>query len=125
MPTFKLHQVAITDKTRKTIWARSGNRCAICRIELVLEKDPFNNLHLNLGEECHIISRQPNGPRHQLIQSFDYDGVDNLLLLCCNDHKTVDEQTEKYPTNTLKDIKSKHELWVKSNLDSSEFSQSE
>lgn len=117
--------MAITEKTRKTIWARSGNRCAICKTELVLEKDPFDNLHLNLGEECHIISRQPNGPRHQLIESFDYDSPDNLLLLCCNDHKTADEQTAKYPVATLKQIKSGHELWVKKNLDSSDFLEAE
>lgn len=117
--------MAITEKTRKTIWARSGNRCAICKTELVLEKDTFDNLHLNLGEECHIISRQPNGPRHQLIQSFDYDNSDNLLLLCCNDHKTVDEQTLKFPIEKLRQIKSDHELWVKTNLDSTEFTQTE
>jgi hypothetical protein len=117
--------MAITEKTRKTIWARSGNRCAICRTELVLEKDPFENSHLNLGEECHIISRQPNGPRHQQIPSFDYDSPDNLLLLCCNDHKTVDEQIQKFPVDKLKEIKSDHELRVKSNLDSTGFPQKE
>ena len=27
--------MAITSKTRKELWAKSGNRCAICKKELV------------------------------------------------------------------------------------------
>ena len=108
--------MAISEKTRKIIWARSGNRCSICKTELVLQKDPFGS-HLNIGEECHIISRQPNGPRHQNISGFNYDSSDNLLLLCCNHHKEVDEKVKSFPVDELKRIKSEHELWVKSNLD--------
>ena len=108
--------MAITTKTRKILWGRSGNRCAICKTELVLEKDPFNR-NLNIGEECHIISRQENGPRHQLIQDFDYDEGDNLLLLCCNHHTMIDEQVEKHPIDDLKRIKTEHEEWVKTNLE--------
>jgi hypothetical protein len=108
--------MAITEKTRKVIWARSGNRCSICRTELVLQKDQYN-IHLNLGEECHIISKQQNGPRYQIDPNLDYDGVDNLLLLCCNDHKTIDEQVKKFTVNELRRIKSQHEIWVKKNLD--------
>lgn len=108
--------MAITEKTRKGLWGRSGNRCAICRIELVLEKDQFDK-QLNVGEECHVISRQLGGPRHQSIPGFDYDDGDNLLLLCCNHHKEIDTQIEQYPVDRLKDIKTSHEKWVKENLD--------
>ena len=31
--------MAITDKTRKTLWARQGNRCSMCRTELVSERN--------------------------------------------------------------------------------------
>jgi hypothetical protein len=115
--SLKQKQLAISEKTRKTLWARSGNRCAICKTELVLDKDSIDNLHLNLGEECHIISRQINGPRHISLKSFNYDNSDNLLLLCCNDHKAVDEQILKYPIGKLQEIKTNHELWVKQNLE--------
>ncbi len=107
--------MAISDKTRKGLWGRSGNRCAICRQQLVLEKDQFDN-QLNIGEECHIISRQPNGPRHQDIKDFDYDSSDNLLLLCCNHHKQIDEQVESFPVESVRKIKATHELWVSENL---------
>lgn len=117
--------MAISEKTRKILWGRSGNRCAICKTELVLEKDPFS-VHLNIGEECHIISRQPNGPRFEQLDSFDYDSSENLLLLCCNHHKMVDEQIKTYPKDKLKGLKVEHELWVKSNLDgNNRFDESE
>ncbi len=53
----------ITDKDRKILWGRSGNRCAICKHELVIEATP-NDAESVVGEECHIISGSPNGPRH-------------------------------------------------------------
>jgi hypothetical protein len=108
--------MGITVKTRKTLWGRSGNRCAICQEELVLEKDPFNRT-LNLGEECHIISESHSGPRHEAIEGFDYDSAENLLLLCCNHHTMIDEKIEEYSTPILKGIKSDHENWVSKNLD--------
>ncbi|WNH07668.1 HNH endonuclease [Thalassobellus suaedae] len=113
--------MGITVKTRKILWGRSGNRCAICKQELVLEKDPFNKT-LNLGEECHIISGQPNGPRHETLSNFNYDSTENLMLLCCNHHTTIDEQIEKFSKPELIKIKLEHEKWVSSNLDS-EFDQ--
>lgn len=115
--------MGITVKTRKILWGRSGNRCAICKEELVLEKDPFNRT-LNLGEECHIISEQPNGPRYEPLTDFNYDSAENLMLLCCNHHTMIDEQVEKFPTSELVKIKSEHEKWVSSNLDG-EFEQIE
>jgi Skp family chaperone for outer membrane proteins len=115
--------MGITVKTRKILWGRSGNRCAICKEELVLEKDPFNRT-LNLGEECHIISEQSNGPRHEQLEDFNYDSAENLMLLCCNHHTMIDEQVEKFPTTELIKVKSEHEKWVSSNLDN-EFEQIE
>jgi hypothetical protein len=116
--------MSITTKTRKILWGRSGNRCAICKTELVLEKDPFNR-NLNIGEECHIISKRDNGPRHQEKKDFDYDDSENLLLLCCNHHTMIDEQVEKFPVEKLIEIKKQHEEWVKTNLDNEEFVQPE
>jgi hypothetical protein len=108
--------MSISVKSRKTLWAKSGNRCAVCKKELVLEKDPFDVI-LNLGEECHIISSQENGPRHEPIPNFDYDQVDNLILLCCNDHKMIDERVDFYPKTDLRKIKEEHEAWVRNTLD--------
>jgi hypothetical protein len=108
--------MAISDKTRKILWGRSGNRCAYCREELVFEKDQFNR-HLNIGEECHIVSKSKKGPRNRIIEGFDYDGPDNLILLCCNHHTMIDEQVEVYSEDELIALKNSHEKWVTENLE--------
>lgn len=106
----------ITDKNRKILWAKSGNRCAICRKPLVVEptdQDPESVI----GEECHIRSASKSGPRHD--PSFpekEIDGLSNLLLLCRVHHKMVDDQVERYSTSILFGIKTNHEKWVEEKL---------
>jgi len=115
---FKLRResMAITDKTRKILWARSGNCCAICRQSLVIEATPFD-VESIVGEECHIISGQENGPRNdptypkKLIDSYD-----NLILLCSVHHKMIDDQWETYTIDLLRQIKANHEKWVHEKL---------
>lgn len=102
--------MAITDKTRKKLWAKSGNRCAICKIELFQENDEDDGT-VNVGEECHIISGKKTGPRHQP-KLLAYDSYDNLLLLCRNHHKEIDTLTETYPEELLRYMKANHENWV-------------
>lgn len=105
--------MAISDKTRKILWAKSGNRCAICKIELFQETEESNEL--NIGEECHIISEKTKGPRHKEGLS-EYDNYDNLLLLCRNHHKTVDELVDTFNEEVLRYLKVNHENWVKETL---------
>ena len=49
----KLSNMGILDKDRKRLWAKSGNRCAICKHELFLSNK--NNEDFNIGEECHVM----------------------------------------------------------------------
>jgi hypothetical protein len=55
--------VPISDKTRKLLWGGSGNRCLFCKQVLVIIAIDKDNPSI-VGEECHIISRQTNGPRY-------------------------------------------------------------
>ncbi|PKL80294.1 MAG: hypothetical protein CVV25_04645 [Ignavibacteriae bacterium HGW-Ignavibacteriae-4] len=107
--------MSISAKTRKSLWAKSGNRCAICRLELVQDVVESNNLIL--GEECHIISSKSNGPRgDNKLHCYDYDDYENLLLLCANDHKRVDTLVETYTVEKLIKLKKTHSQWVKTTL---------
>ncbi len=105
--------MAISNKIRKNLWAKSGNRCAICKTELFTEKESKDKF--NIGEECHIISSKTNGPRHKPNLN-DYDTFDNLLMLCRNHHKEVDELTDTYTEELLRYIKQNHENWVNETL---------
>jgi hypothetical protein len=105
--------MAISDRTRKSLWAKSGNRCSICKTELFSNKE--NTEEFNIGEECHIISSKTNGPRHKL-NIDDYDLFDNLILLCRNHHREIDELTETYTEELLRYIKLSHENWVQTTI---------
>jgi hypothetical protein len=65
-----------------------------------------------VGDECHIVSSKPNGPRHVRLDDKDYDAVENLILLCKIHHKVVDDRVDLYPTDALIKIKREHESWV-------------
>lgn len=112
----------ISDKTRKILWTRSGNRCALCKCELVVDATITNSESV-VGDECHIISRQLNGPRHDPNYPEDkLDSYENLIVLCRVHHKMVDDQCETYNVNILSRMKSNHENWVSQTLsDKPEF----
>ena len=107
--------MAISSKTRKNLWAKSGNRCAICKTELFIKTS--EKVELNIGEECHIISSKLEGPRHKNIAN--YDEYYNLILLCRNHHKEIDELYDTYTEEILRYIKLNHENWVKRSLEKS------
>lgn len=99
--------MSITSKTRKLLWGRSGDKCSICGTQLSHRSDENNDTVL--GEECHIYSSQAKGPRHDPTKNIDdYDGYDNLILLCSAHHKIIDDQVEEYPPQKLQKIKQKH-----------------
>lgn len=109
--------MSISDKTRKVLWAHSANRCAICHTELVVAAAGTDPVSV-VGEECHIHARSPGGPRFDASLSREaVDDLANLVLLCAVHHKMVDDQVETYTAGKLRDIKVKHEQWIKERLE--------
>jgi hypothetical protein len=108
--------MSISDKTRKVLWGRSGNRCTICKNELVVDSSGQDDESV-IADECHIISSKPNGPRHDTLYPVDkLDSYDNMILLCRTHHKMVDDQTATFTANILRQMKSNHEVWVSQKL---------
>ena len=109
--------MSITDRTRKLLWGRSGSRCAWCRAGLIAEATPQDRESV-VGEECHIVSPKPGGPRHTPeVPANQIDAYPNLILLCAVHHKLVDGQSEEFTADILRQLKEKHELWVRDSLD--------
>jgi hypothetical protein len=108
--------MAITNKTRKMLWGCAANRCSICKCELVINAIGKDDKAV-IGEECHIVARELKGSRGESpLPSNERDDYKNLILLCCNHHKEIDDQPTTYPVERLHTIKEKHESWVRSNL---------
>jgi hypothetical protein len=111
----RAHHVCI-DKTRKILWARSGNRSAVCRQKPVVDQtlaDPESVV----GEECHINAQSGGGARHDGALAPDQiDSLDNLILLCASHDKMVDDQPQLHTAHWLRGKKIEHEKWVDAQL---------
>jgi hypothetical protein len=110
--------MSILLKTHKMLWGRAANRCAFpdCRRELVMDKSETDDESL-VGEECHIIAREQNGPRgDSSLAPEARDKYDNLILLCNVHHKLIDDQINTFSVQVLKEMKSLHENWVRESL---------
>ena len=113
--------MAISDRDRKILWAKSGNQCAICRRVLVTNSTQTQDVSL-IGEECHIVSSKPGGPRYDSsFPSNQIDSYDNLILLCRVHHREVDDLCIDYPKEILIQKKKDHEAWVSSQLSLKNF----
>jgi hypothetical protein len=101
--------MAISDRTRKTLWARAGGRCSLCRVLLVTSPTETDAASV-FGEEAHIVAQSPGGPRAGHVAELD--SYDNLILLCSRDHKRVDDQPLFFTAELLVMMKRGHEAWV-------------
>jgi hypothetical protein len=104
--------MTITDRTRKLLWGNSGGRCAACYRSLVADETELDDPSV-VGDECHIISGQANGPRYDPAYPPNLiDAYDNLIILCRVDHKRVDDQKHTFDVDALRRMKAKHERRV-------------
>ena len=101
------------DIDRKRLWGRSGSRCSICNVELT-ELDGLDSI---VGDEAHIRSPKPNGPRYE--DGYPKELLDtyaNLILLCKAHHKLVDDNWAVFPVDALEELKKNHEQRVRRSL---------
>ncbi|MGY1431597.1 HNH endonuclease [Streptomyces sp. MN12] len=108
--------MAISDKSMKILWALSGGCCAICRTALVIPREVEADDHSAIGEMAHIHPQSPGGPRGNVPFTGNRDHHSNLVLLCGNHHKVVDDQENGWPVERMKKLKADHETWVASTL---------
>lgn len=102
--------MAINTRTRIMIWGAAGSVCAKpgCGKILITESEAGNRSLV--GEVAHIISPKPDGPRHDLqFPKENFDSYENLLLLCQEHHKLVDDHPTEYVATELRRWKEEHE----------------
>jgi len=101
----KLAMPKPTPRDVKRLFALSGNRCAFPRCAV-----PIAEGTSLIGEICHIHADSPDGPRYNHNQTDEErQGFDNMLLMCPNHHKVVDDDDVSYPAEHLRQIKHEHE----------------
>lgn len=110
--------MSIKPADAKALWARSGNRCAMCRNVLT----PEGGL-TTLGQMCHIVAQSEDGPRGSAaLPMRERDRYNNLILLCRNDHGIIDSDEAEWSVDNLQRLKQSHEYWVTEQLSRSAIS---
>ncbi len=114
--------MSISLKSRKILWTRSGNKCAICKHALIVDSDNPGDDPSIVADEAHIVARSKAFTRgnYAALTAKERDHYSNLILLCKTDHKQVDDQPEQYTVERLREIKAEHELDVQAQLTDNE-----
>lgn len=101
-----------TEKTKKILWGKSGGKCAFpkCERDLIGEADNIQ------GEICHIVAKNEGGPRWRKNFMGDINGEENLILLCAEHHKLIDDFPEKYTEELIHQFKKEHEEVVETRM---------
>ncbi|MFF6791088.1 HNH endonuclease signature motif containing protein [Streptomyces filamentosus] len=126
--------MSINVLNRKLLWGRAGNRCAFpeCTQRLTEdlgteESEILATVGVVMGEEAHIRSARPEGPRHDPEYTNDkLDSYQNLLLLCPTHHTLIDKNKGAgFTVVELEAMKASHERAVTESLDAGEESRRE
>lgn len=104
----------ITDKTQRDLWARSAGRCQFNGCNRILYRSPITLEQVNISEQAHIYSFSEIGPRGWgplITNKKELNSVENLMLMCHDCHKTIDQDKtgEKYSGEMLRGWKLQHE----------------
>ena len=98
----------IPKRDLKILCSRSGNRCAMptCRTKLVADKTD-NDRDSIIGEVAHIKGEKPSSARYDSsMTDQDRNCYDNLIFVCGNCHKIIDDQPNTYTVEKLHYMKS-------------------
>lgn len=106
--------MTISTKTAKMLWGKAAARCSMseCRKLLVLDETETDDPAL-IGDMAHMVAESEDGPRGKSPLTLEErDRYANLLLLCKNHHREIDEQPGKWTVECLQQVKAEHEAWV-------------
>lgn len=106
----------ISDRDYKLLYGRSAGRCNICSIEVFLPKQSGEEVtHTGQMAHAYPYSRKQTAPRFTEGKPLD-NSYNNLILLCSYDHDIVDEDTDFYTIEKLREIKTTFEEKIRSLL---------
>ena len=99
----------IKESVRNALWARTAGRCTICNRRLLGDSRTYLHSVL-LAELAHNIGATdgPESPRRKANDGVeDTEAEENLLLLCHDCHKIIDDadHIDFFPPEKLRDIK--------------------
>src|SRR5947207_1243714 len=101
----------------RELWTRAAGRCQFNGCNRLLYKSPVTQERVNISEKAHIYSFSPVGPRGRgpyTRNGTKLNDVENLMLICHDCHKTIDQDKkgDRYSAELLRKWKTAHETRV-------------
>jgi hypothetical protein len=116
MKRYELKEVTryIKKEVERELWARAAGRCQFNGCNRTLYKSPVTQERVNISEKAHIYSFSEEGPRGWgpfKKNPQNLNDVGNLMLMCHDCHKKIDQdkEGEKYTAPMLIQWKAEHE----------------
>lgn len=110
---------SITRRVEWVLWARAAGRCQFKGCNRILYRSPVTMEDVNIAEKAHIYFFSESGPRGwgplMVLNKSSSNNISNLLLVCHDCHKTIDQDKEgiRYSAELLQTWKAEHEERVK------------
>lgn len=104
----------VSVRVQKLIWGEFAGRCALCRKSLVHSvEDRVSSL---LGEIAHIVGEKESAARGRAAYTGSRNDPENLILLCREHHKIVDDHESLYSADRLRKVRADHLAWLEACL---------
>src|SRR5258708_38928164 len=105
---------SLADPVTHRLFALSGNQCAFAGCtSAVTDQVAPGEQPVTLAQRAHIVGVGRQGPRSKASPlSDDIDAVENLLLLCGQHHRIVDNHPRIYSVEVLAKNKTDHEAKI-------------
>jgi len=95
---------------RLLLCVRAGGRCEFDACNAYLFRHHVTLREANFSEAAHIVAFKPDGPRGKSSRRpADINSLDNLMLLCPQCHKEIDDHPQEYTREALEKFKQDHE----------------
>ncbi|MDQ8754921.1 hypothetical protein RCO27_01650 [Sphingosinicella sp. LHD-64] len=69
-----------------------------------------------LGEIAHIVGEKESAARGRTVWTGSRNDPENLILLCREHHKIVDDHEALYPADRLRKVRADHLAWLETQL---------
>jgi hypothetical protein len=111
-PVVPARRIAVL--TRLVLFVRAGGRCEFDGCLRYLVEHPVTLTEGNFAQVAHIVAFRIEGPRGRArSRPRNIHSLQNLMLLCPQCHKLIDDHPQDYTRHTLSEYKRRHEKWIK------------
>lgn len=107
----------IPESVKLALWAKAGGRCEFRGCNKSLWEEGLTLAEGNFSQMAHIIGASKDGPRGDENSEVLRQNVTNLLLVCPQHHKLIDDDIKQYTKEVLKKMKEEHETRVETLLE--------